>query len=319
MVPLKKERERDLLKQVESEYTIFNKTTYIGIEIEVENINESLPIYSGYWESKADNSLRNSGVEFISYPIKGSTISSLISLFYTYLPKQASFSNRTSIHIHVNCLDLTVEQITSFVLLYLFLERLLYRYIGRDRNKNIFCVPIQDTFRVSSLFLDLKSKLAFPLEYKIQDESARYSGLNLASLHEFGTLEFRQLFGTRNQKKVITWINLLLAIKEYASLRGPDKLINEISDLDTNEKYESYLKSIFGLLIKELPLDSLKKDIERGLHAIKYSTLSLNFKESLRRAYSRNSSAAMWQDTGITTTEWAFFFPPVDFVNETRL
>ena len=42
----------------------------VGIEIEVENMHNSMPPFQAYWAAKADGSLRNAGIELVSVPLQ---------------------------------------------------------------------------------------------------------------------------------------------------------------------------------------------------------------------------------------------------------
>ena len=274
-------------------YPVYDKDTLVGLEIEVEAV-PFLPETDPIWLTKADNSLRNGGIEYVSPPICGDEISRMLSSFYTTLSPEAVFSTRTSIHVHINCLNLTTDQITRFVLLYLVLEKVLYRFVGRDRERNVFCVPLQDTWRVGDLFADLQKKLHRPHDYQLADENIRYMGINFASLYEFGTLEFRQLHGTRNEEKVVTWINLLLAIKNYASNVTTKELLEKIFALNTTSQYRGFAQDIFGIIFSKLNLMRLDQDIEKGVCAIKYSILADTFKQRLKREISALSPAIKW-------------------------
>ena len=291
---------QELLKATCKEvcHNIYDKTVFVGIEIEVEGIENHPKLYNHLWTPKGDNSLRNGGVEYVSPPIRGDEISRMISLFYDNLPKSAVFSQRTSIHVHVNCLDLTPEQITRFVLLYLLFEKVLYRAIGRDRERNIFCVPLQDTFRVGSLFFDLQHKLPSPHHYRIQEEESRYMGMNLAALHEFGTVEFRQLNGTRDRIKVINWINTLLALRLSALKFETKQLIDQILELNTTSQYRTFAINTFGSDWSWFNQKHLDKDMERGVCAIKYSVLASKFKDALHNSTTSECPAYQWVKRG---------------------
>jgi len=260
---------------------------FCGIEIEVENIEDGFGVPVEVWASKQDNSLRNRGVEFISLPVAGNDLVQSLELFFRYLPPTAIFSQRTSIHVHVNALDLDVAAIKRFVLLYLLFEKMLYRFVGKDRDRNIFCVPIQDSYRVSKMLNDLETSLS--IGGRVEHEQNRYAGLNLACLHTFGTFEFRQLGGTRDITKILSWINMLLSFKKWAIEYDSNTLINEVHDLNTTSDYHSFLYKIFGPVSNAFDLTHASKDIERGVYAVKYSQLEGRFMNELVVHRSNNS------------------------------
>ena len=116
-----------------------------GIEVEVENLNETRLAIEHSWQVGTDGSLRNTGREFILYPSKPKHIEEAINHLFNQLPPKAHFSPRTSIHVHLNCRDLTLKQIYNIVILYQCFEDLIYDFAGKERKKSIFCVPIGNT------------------------------------------------------------------------------------------------------------------------------------------------------------------------------
>ncbi len=267
-----------ILSKYKSGPLIIHDDEFCGIEIEVENITKYPEEFKGIWTMKADGSLRNNGQEFVSPPIRGDQLSKALTLFYNYLQTEATFSPRTSIHVHLNVLDNTIDLISSIILLYLVFERSLYRFIGHDRDKSVFCVPMQDTARVANLFHDFK----FQLEQRgaIQGNDTRYTGLNTASLHNFGTLEFRQLHGTRDLDLVCNWINLLTSLKKYV-LNNQINFIKSILDLNTNSQYLQFAELVFGSQIKLFNPLYIPEDMEAGVRAVKFGVLSSAFKKAL--------------------------------------
>ena len=80
----------------------------LGIEIEVEFDKEHTIKVPG-WTQDVDNSLRNVGYEFKSAkPMLTETIgNSLESILNEINSKNPIITNRSSIHVHVNCIGLT--------------------------------------------------------------------------------------------------------------------------------------------------------------------------------------------------------------------
>jgi len=116
-----------------------------GIEVEVENLDDTEFKLTHSWSVASDGSLRNAGREFISSPSTPHQIEAAINHLYAELPAKAHFSPRTSVHVHLNCRELTLKQIYNIVILYQCFEDLLYDFAGSERKKSIFCVPIGNT------------------------------------------------------------------------------------------------------------------------------------------------------------------------------
>lgn len=65
-----------------NKYPIVDKNTYVGIEIETENVS-TFRHESPYWSMVEDGSLRNSGREFITPPIRAWRVERALSQLFT--------------------------------------------------------------------------------------------------------------------------------------------------------------------------------------------------------------------------------------------
>lgn len=259
----------------------------IGIEVEMEhwhNINSGL--YNYLWQFKGDGSLRNNGMEAISVPVKGEWIRHAIKSLFDVIGK-VKFTPRTSIHVHLDVRTLTQRQLTAFILVYLSVESLLYKFVGNDRDKNIYCVPLYTTTLVNSLVDMLNKSIA-----KHDFSNNRYAGLNLDSLRKFGTLEFRQLHGTHDTTKIVNWINLIFKIYQFSLRSDLDWLLKKIVELNTNSFYIAYVNEVFEDMVVVLDLLDIKSDLEKGVKAVKQSMISNKFATELRKEISKTSPAA---------------------------
>ena len=270
---------------------IQDKTTHVGIEVEVENMQRGVRIDDVFWSIKEDNSLRNNGLEFVSWVLVGNQIPYAVLNLMQALPNEASFSQRTSVHIHVNVRDLTPDDLAKLLLVYLTIERLLYRFVGANRDKNIFCVPLHELGMPEKLFTSLKQIGREPL---YQTENTRYSGLNFDPCLKFGSVEFRQLHGTRDPVRLLTWINLLLCIRKFAIATEMTALIAEILALNTTSAYKHYAQKIFGDLLMLFPAETLNTDMELGVVSVKRSMFSNKFKKELSLAAHPESNARQY-------------------------
>lgn len=275
-------KEKDWYVEAQSAPKVLNKDWLVGIEVEVENVNlnqfQSWVQNHNYpfWTPKADNSLRNNGMEFISPPMRGERIArSLLALKASLGPK-VDFSTRTSIHVHLNVRDLTLEQLVSLALVYATVERLLFRWVGQNREKNIFCVPMYNTRDLAGLYESVLAKLKKGISYK-------YSALNMNTccIHHdvplYGTVEFRHMYGTLDVPKLITWINFIFSIKKMAMARPLEDLQDRILSLNTTSAYGLFVKQVFGdyandLLFTLAHPDQLLHLMEGPVMEIKRST-----------------------------------------------
>jgi hypothetical protein len=238
-------------------FPLKNNDTYVGIEVEVERVFRTggiLALNDTYlWSNIEDGSLRNNGREFVSIPVKGINIQFAINQLHSTLTKEKScigheFTDRTSVHVHMNVRDLTCKQLMNLILTYLVVEPLLYEFVGGDRAKNIFCVPLTQ----SSMLRDL-AKMFYRLESKndaaLLDMFGRwqkYTGLNLTPVTNYGTIEYRHMCGTCDETVLSQWLNLILAIKNFAISTEYESNKARILNMNTTSEYSMYVHEIFG-------------------------------------------------------------------------
>ena len=251
----------------------------VGIEIEVENITNSLyPL--AYWNVKTDGSLRNNGVELVSVPLQIKQVQLALEHAFNVLTahNKPDFSNRTSIHIHVNCRDLTQNQIYNFILLYALFEKHFYSFAGNKRMNSIFCVPL---FRTNQL------NVLDNVVYGLSPNWHKYCGINLLPLYNnsitqgYGTIEFRHLYGTSNQREILEWINDIMCLRKYACEISKDDLLKNIKEMNTTSSYISLYSQVFAKGRKVL---SNKKDFEECVSNIKRELFGDEYINTVKRS-----------------------------------
>lgn len=238
------------------------KECFIGVEVEVEGIRHD-PYMSilPYWQSKEDGSLRNHGREYVSLPIQSKYIRSALALLKEKLEQKniPDFSRRTSIHVHLNVQDMSLHELITLILVYYSVEKLLYRFVGRERSKNIFCVPLQDTDYFETIYD--ATRVNNKEDASLNDLShfkdlfqgwRKYTGLNLLPLFQYGTIEFRHMHGTLDLDYLTGWINMLLGMKKYAQqAKDFDATVQTLINLNVGSNYMAFLRDVFG---EEAPL-----------------------------------------------------------------
>lgn len=213
----------------------------VGLELEIENFGEydEPPFGCNITE---DGSLRNNGREVITLPTKVKYLQRVLeNVFKKHEIHEDNYSDRCSTHVHVNVQDFTVDQLKNITLVYQVVERLLYKWVGEDREGNIYCVPWYQT----NLNQNLVSKLT--------DSSARacanwvkYTALNLIPVREQGTLEFRHLYGTCDVAVIMKWVNIISSMVEYARRQEHAALAECILNMNTVSNYDVFLRDVFG-------------------------------------------------------------------------
>lgn len=264
-----------------------DSTELIGIEVEVENVQHHVDIPGGSpWAMTTDNSLRNTGMEFVSRPIAASCApASLNQLLGTLLNQECHFSPRTSVHVHLNAQDMELNQVTDLVLIYSVFERLFYKFAGRGRIRNIFCVPITETNLLHNF-----------VQIGVGGEWSKYTGLNLAPLRHasrdgvsaYGTIEFRQMHGTFSVDKLCLWISLIVALKAFVLKSDTKDIRKLILGMDDNFDFDALLHQVFGELASVLKFNGLE-DVRDCYMATKAAMCSTTVSNKVQASLTNDS------------------------------
>jgi hypothetical protein len=192
----------------------------IGVEIEVEGL--STPPRVEGWHLIPDGSLNGDGGEYVIEAPEGvedtwRKIKALNTALKTDCPNH-TFTIRTSVHIHVNVQDLTLQQIVNFIVLYWIYEDMLFNYCGEDRRGNLYCLRRKDAEVQDMALFNLLRYIERPRAFidSIRRPELKYSALNLHTVYKLGTLEFRAMHGTSSPLKLKRWMKMLLALKKEA-------------------------------------------------------------------------------------------------------
>ena len=250
---------------------LVDSNTYIGVEVELEGIPiEGVNAMCPLLKSTGDYSLRgeDSGEILFALPLKGEDAVLALKAIETYTIKRKTrpiISSRTSTHVHVDMRNMNVDSLCKFIAVYLTIERVLFHYCGKEREDNIFCVPLykSDSYlKYMSKVFNAKDESQFLKALQLFNEQSRYAALNLNSLWTHGTIELRILKGEFRSNKLIDWVNMVLSIKKYAesttikALTTPKQVYSEHCD--------EYLTSVFGKYAESLKYEGFERDIVRG-------------------------------------------------------
>jgi hypothetical protein len=246
-------------------------TTFVGIEIELEKVNLGSPIL-GVWDEVEDNSLKDNGVEFVAKPIQFKYLEVELARLFSGI-KSCKASQRCSVHVHINARDFTLEELKTFIALYMIFEQSLYNYSG-GREDNNFCVPLRYYPKLVKEFVGmLDCGIIHPQWYK-------YYGFNLSPIFGgessmIGTIEFRHMAGTTNIKHMINWINLIVSLKISAKKMSSAEIETHIKTMNTTSGYYWLAREVFkeySGLITEQP--TFKQDVELCIAGSKQVFLS---------------------------------------------
>ena len=210
-----------------------------GVEYEIESIQEhdlcDFPI-----TIEKDNSLRNNGLEFKTTPMSFSDAVQLFLDLHNNIKLGADpYTDRTSIHVHVNCSQLSAVEVRQFVLTYALFEPLFFKFVGPVRQGSIFCVPLSYTYIPSNYKRDIIG---------LHSTWQKYTAFNICPLgpgkdgtEPLGTIEFRHLYGTGDVQVFTTWLS---AIKELYDFIERTPNFDIVKNLD---------QTAYGLLTQIIP------------------------------------------------------------------
>lgn len=227
----------------------------IGIEIEVEgrrlpNVGISVqdcPSFSKYkniWAYHHDGSLR--GEENAEYvlirPIEFDRVPEALGVLWSMFDEAKSViddSNRTSVHVHLNCQKFHTNRLTSLMALYIIFEEILTAWCGDHRVGNLFCLRAKDA---PGMLHQIKSLINLDFQGGI-GENLHYSGMNVHALNKYGSLEFRSMRGTQDPDTIIQWCKVLRRLYDLsADFRDP----REICYLFSGEGPVNFFHTILG-------------------------------------------------------------------------
>lgn len=194
----------------------------VGIEVEVEGnkfpkvpgyetTHKALPLEGWtFWSYVKDGSLRgHDNAEYVlQKPIDFDQVPAAIEELDTKLKAYGSVlseSNRTSVHVHLNCQDFHMNRLASFCALYFCFEEVLTEWCGDHRVGNLFCLRGKDA---PGLITKIKRFIQSDGTTELSD-GLHYSGLNANALTKFGSLEVRSMRGPTDLSIIVQWVKVL--------------------------------------------------------------------------------------------------------------
>jgi hypothetical protein len=219
----------------------------VGIEIEIEGGH--LPGQGpegGDWVAEGDGSLRGQGMEYIlRRPVMRDKVPAVLKQLKDYLAQVGAIlkpSDRCGVHIHLNMQTWTLNQVMTFICLYMVVEDHLVRWCGEDRVGNLFCLRGRDAEYIIEVLVDLKKHGHFV--FPRWNRAMRYSAINLVALKKFGSLEFRSMRTPDDIEDIEKWVGLLWAVREASrDFSHPAAVVEGISAAGGGEEF---LDMVFG-------------------------------------------------------------------------
>lgn len=202
----------------------------IGLEIEVEgNKFPKPPGHEGtheprilpgskVWSYVHDGSLRGEdNAEYVlTRPIQFDAVDAALRELWGHFADYGSIldeSNRTSVHVHLNCQDFHLNRLTAFMALYFTFEEILTEWCGDHRVGNLFCLRAKDA---PGIITQMKRFIQKDGSGPLSD-SLHYSALNGQALAKFGSLEVRTLRGCRDPETILEWVQVLRRLYDMSA------------------------------------------------------------------------------------------------------
>ena len=247
---------------LESHLPVAEVPLLYGAELEIESIASFGKVDTSLWNITEDGSLRNSGRELISVPLtKDVLIGEFKKVHQTlkYIGNQPekAFSDRTSVHIHINCLDVQETTVRNIVLWYALYESVFFKFCAPAREHNIHCVCLHQT--------------SLPAYYRralreMHKQWSKYTALNLLPLSKYGTLEFRHLQGTNDVTLFSQWLTI---IERLFSLGRSTTLTEQI--VSSEEEILKYFDVLFKDTLVYKQRSVFLQDIKNSIIDLKLS------------------------------------------------
>lgn len=239
----------------------------LGVEIELENFINGVPIISPLWNITDDGSLRNQGYEFrFQEPLFGEDVVSALKNIEEKMSSHKPLpecSKRTSVHVHLDVRDLTGQQLINLIVVYFIFEKAIVSYHKNVREDNNFCLPYYKAQHkistISSIFNSIKTQNKD--SRALLGDMDKYSAFNLRAVYEKGTVEFRHMPGSYNAEVILEWINIILCLKKYAM--NNEQEIVAIAEKMSADGPLNFLYEVFG---REIGNKLLCDNIARGMY-----------------------------------------------------
>lgn len=189
-----------------------------GIECEIESVdhmdNENV---LNFFNATNDGSLRNSGIEYISVPLKRDKLVTEFKNLHAniyYYDKDVAFSPRTSTHVHINVRRFEPQQVKQLLLFYALFEECFFNMVDPVRRNNIHCVALTETGLPNRYRSDV---------IQLAKNWHKYTAFNLLPLFKQGSIEFRHLQGTDDAELLNRWLSTIENLWQLAQQEAMTK------------------------------------------------------------------------------------------------
>lgn len=234
------------------------KTGDIGLELEVEAANNLprdaqldgiiSPTTKVMWNAKVDGSLRGNAMEYVfNNPVNVDEVAPMvIGLFDAFTKHRTKLanSNRCSTHVHINIGGLTIDQITAILALWTTFEEPLIQWCGEARINNHYSLSAKNSVTMLEAWENFlrTGNTRWP-------DGLKYSALNILTMHNFGSVEFRCGPAADSPEIAIQWAVFLYNLCKFAkdNYRDLYALPRDLSELGGINLFKNICKEATGL------------------------------------------------------------------------
>jgi len=233
-----------------------------GIEIEAD-FNDYVEPKPRNWKVELDGSLGQYGKEFVSRGIcKFGDAIRRVDELKNHLDdidalNKLEMSNSAGVHVHTNVMGMSANDLVKYCTLVLFLEPILVKMCGNQRGSNLFCLP-NSVAPVSDYILDFieiyrKRRQRYGDDEALLDatryaakafnKDIKYGFVNLKTIYEKSSLEFRGLPFLTDFEAVKNWITIINKIYIFSS---EDFDLEDLAEVASMGGTEEFLLRVFG-------------------------------------------------------------------------
>jgi hypothetical protein len=210
---------QNVVKIVRSVFKSPQQSGQLGLELELEGENLITVGLPKQWVPKTEGSLHD-GYEYITAKpgaLKNirEKVNELQLCFKNYNTRINSKAYRGSTHIHLNIQEESFHHVLGCLIVFTAIEPLFLRLCGPTRDGNLFCMSSYDT---GDLFFFMKNVVQTIASgtFSAWPRRGKYASLNLETITQFGSLEFRCFPTSIDPEEIYTWCNWVVSVMDVA-------------------------------------------------------------------------------------------------------
>lgn len=262
-----------------SNLSLVDEMTSVGVEIEMENLatNYMSRVDLQNWERKSDGSLRGNSREFVfDKPLRGDVvIAALESLSSAFEDERFEKHKtlRTSMHVHVNMLNVNRTQLLAVLIAALLADKALFNMTEENRQYLGYCRESEEALISTISYLHMEPEN--PDEIRLYSAGNRYYSMNAAALSKYGTIEFRHFSTPVDIEEAVKNINACLTVKR-CGLDAWESAGTENVRKDLEAMYNlvrAQIEAAFGTDHEMITIEEFLEQVEAAKALIEYAPI----------------------------------------------